>query len=157
MQVTGYKLQHAIREANDLKNLTASQWDDSLHAFADDKKMSPEDVMEKYLKHERRMVALQVAQAKYNLAVNVRVLDKEMTLCEAIKLVGGAGRTEKMWKAAAGGKKRDRYSYRDDLTRDAGQERAERTITIEAALAQATSASATRLHCARPSRPATQQ
>lgn len=139
MKITGYKLRHAIREAEHIKNLAASQWDDSLHAFPDEmeKKASPTALMAKYRECENRLAQLMLAQTRYNLAVEVEVLGERMTLCEAVKRVGGAGRAEKMWRAAAGGEKKDRYSYRNDLVRNATEVRAVRTISIEDALEQA--------------------
>ena len=137
MIVTGYQLQHAIREAEHMKNLAASQWDGCLHAFEDDEKLSPDQVMEKYRAEEERLAKLQTAQAKYNLGIEVEVLGEKMTLCRAIKLVGGAGRAEKMWRTAAAGEKRDRYSLRSDMTRSKDEVRAERTISVEDALARA--------------------
>ena len=137
MKITGYKLRHAIREAEHIKNLAASQWDDSLHAFPGESKSSPTVLMAKYQDAENRLAQLQLAQTQYNLTVMVDVQGIPMTLCEAVKRVGGAGRAEKMWRAAAGGEKKDRYSYRNDLTRNTTEIRAERTISVEAALDQA--------------------
>lgn len=137
MKTTGYKLRHAIREAEHIKNLAASQWDDSLHAFPGEAKTSPTVLMSKYQEAENRLARLQLAQTQYNIAVVVDVQGIKMTLCEAVKRVGGAGRAEKMWRSAAGGEKKERYSYRNDLTRNKDEVRAERTISIEDALEQA--------------------
>jgi hypothetical protein len=131
MQITGYKLQHAIREAEHMKNLAASQWDDSLYAFADDEKTGPAEVMGEYRVQEERLCYLQEAQARYNLRVTVDILGSRLTLCRAIKLVGGAGRAEKMWRAAASGEKKDRYSLRSELTRNKDEDRARRTISVK--------------------------
>lgn len=137
MQITGYKLQHAIRESEHMKNLAASQWDGSLHAFADEEKAGPLKVMIEYRAQEERLCALQVAQSRYNLAIEVDILGTKMSLCRAIKLVGGAGRAEKMWRSAASGEKKDRYSIRSELTRSKDEERAKPTISREDASAQA--------------------
>lgn len=139
MKTTGYKLRHAIREAEHVKNLAASQWDDSLHAFPDElaTRATPPSLMAKYVACEDRLASLQLAQTRYNLAVVVDVLGRKMTLCEAVKRVGGAGRAEKMWRAAAGGEKKDRYAMTRDLTRNKDEVRAVRTISIEDALEQA--------------------
>ena len=67
------------------------------------------------------------SQAEYNLRVKVTVLDKRMTLSEAVKFVGGAGRAEKMWRSVAAPTK-DRYGYDRD-TRDASAVVAQKTIT----------------------------
>ena len=129
MKTTGYKLRHAIREAEHIKNIAAGQWDDSLHAFPgeDETKAAPQVLMAKYVECENRLAALQLAQTRYNLAVTVTVQGQPMTLCEAVKRVGGAGRAEK----------KDRYGYNRDLTRNSTEIRAVRTISIEAALLEA--------------------
>ena len=139
MKTTGYKLRHAIREAEHIKNIAAGQWDDSLHAFPgeDETKAAPQVLMAKYVECENRLAALQLAQTRYNLAVTVTVQGQPMTLCEAVKRVGGAGRAEKMWRAASSAEKKDRYGYNRDLTRNSTEIRAVRTISIEAALLEA--------------------
>lgn len=135
MKITGYKLRHAIREAEQVKDLVASQWDDSLHVFPGDKpKELPADLMVRYQKCESRLAQLQLAQTRYNLSVIVGVLGQPMTLCEAVKRVGGAGRAEKMWRSAAAGKKKERYDFDRGLTRNKEEERAVRTISVEDAL-----------------------
>jgi hypothetical protein len=139
MKTTGYKLRHAIREAEHVKNLAASRWDDSLHAFEDELafKATPSTLMAQYVECENRLAALQLAQTRYNLGVTVDVLGTKMTLCEAVKRVGGAGRAEKMWRSAAGGEKKDVYSRGRELTRSTDEVRAMRTISVDAALAEA--------------------
>jgi hypothetical protein len=138
MKVTGYKLQHAIREAETTKNVAASQWDGSLYRFAgESKRLDPYGVMRLYQQNEDRVVCLQTAQARYNLTIEVDILGQKMTLCEAVKRVGGAGRAEKMWRGVATGEKKDRYSYDRDLVRNKDEERAVPTMSVEAALESA--------------------
>lgn len=137
MKITGYKLRHAIREADHVKNLAASQWDDSLTAFPDEYKSLPNVLMGKYVECEDALAALQLAQTRYNLAVTVEVLGAKMTLCEAVKRVGGAGRAEKMWRSAATGEKKDRYASHRDQVRNKDEVRAARTVTIDEALGYA--------------------
>jgi len=129
MKVTGYKLREAIRRWELRRKATASQFDDSLHAFEGDEKITPTGVIKTFERSDRAIAELQTAQARYNLVVTARLGDEELTLCELVKLVGGAGRVEKMWRSAALIKK-DRYSYRgDELTRDPNEVRAKRTIS----------------------------
>lgn len=131
MKVTGYKLQHALRELAHARDIAAGQFEDSLKVFPDDEKPSPEAVMNAYQDAEAKIARLQTVQADYNLRVKVSVLDKRLTLSEAVKLVGGAGRAEKMWRGVAA-PKTDRYGYDRD-TRDATAVVAKRTITTEKA------------------------
>ena len=135
MRVTGYKLRMAIREVTHTRDIAASQFDGSLQMFQGEQKETPERVMANYRKAEDTLAELQTAQCKYNLAVTVPVLDQKMTLCEAVKLVGGAGRAEKMWRSAAAGEKRDRWDRKD--TRNKDEEYAVKTISTEVATALA--------------------
>jgi hypothetical protein len=61
-----------------------------------------------------------------------------MSLCKAIKLVGGAGRREKMWRKIAAPAK-DRYGDSREV-RDKTHEMAKPTITQQQAAALATEA-----------------
>ncbi len=79
-------------------------------------------------------------QAHYNLTVMVTVLSQKMSLCEAVKRVGGAGRVEGLWRAAAGGKK-ERYGYGNDNERDPSKERAHAQMTMTEITKEAQSAS----------------
>lgn len=140
MKVTGYQLRHAIREAEHMKNLAASHWDDSLFLFEGEEKATPGLLMAKYDTCEDRLARLQTAQARYNLKVEVDVQGTKMTLCEAVKRVGGAGRAEKMWRTAAGGEKKDRYTQDRERVRNVDEIRAQRAIDVEEALRHASRA-----------------
>lgn len=135
MKISGYKLQHALRELTHARDIAAGQFDDALKAFPGDEKPTPEKVMTAFLDAEAKIARLQTVQGDYNLRVKVDVLGKRMSLSEAVKLVGGAGRAEKMWRSAAAPKK-DRYGYdRDERTE--GTIIAKRTISTEAATQKA--------------------
>jgi hypothetical protein len=110
MKVTGYAFREAIRQHELRAKAAADTFDGTLKKFPDEKKPSPQAVIEQFATSERAVARLQSAQAQYNLKVSVDVLGEHMTLSEAVKLVGGVGRIEKMWRNAAGGKK-DRYGY----------------------------------------------
>jgi hypothetical protein len=135
-----------IREAlkgHDLKRtLAAAQFESTLYAFDGEKKAAPMDVYTAFSVAERAIAKLQYAQTMVNVKVMVDVLGERLSLCEAIKRVGGASRAEKMWRKAAGEKdKKQRYSYgeSDDAgtVRKAGETRAIATIAPESAVAQA--------------------
>jgi len=128
MKITGYKLQHTLRELAHRRDTAAARFPKSLWRFEDEDKPSPEEVMAAYREAEESIAKLQTAQGKYNLAITVNVMGEEMTLSEAIKRVGGAGRMEKMWRGFAAPKK-DRYGYDDPSTRDSGVERAQRQVS----------------------------
>jgi len=129
MMINGYKLQQAIREAIAERDTQAARFEPSLSYFPGESKGDPREIARRFHEAERRLCALQTAQARYNLAVKVTVMGQSMSLCEAIKLVGGAGRSEKAWRSA-GAEKKERYSYRDD-TRQEGTIVAQKTLTLE--------------------------
>jgi len=133
MKVTGYTLREAIKE-NELKLDTASgAFNPALRVFPGDAPKQPQKVAEQLEAAEKAVVKLQVAQMRYNLMVTVEVLGERMTLAEAIKRVGGAGRIEKMWKSAIQEKTRNSYLDNDDV-RDPNQVRASRTVTSDEAM-----------------------
>jgi len=134
MKVTGHILKDAIKRTVMVRDTTASLFDGSLHAFEDDDKETPQQIADKFHAYDVMVAKLQTAQTDYNMQVRVEVGSDTMTLTEAIKSVGGAGRLEKMWRSVAGVKK-DRYSYRDEtLTRDPNEVRAKRMVTQAQAL-----------------------
>lgn len=141
MKVTGFLLREAIRRWELRRDTAANQFEDSLKRFPDDDKPTPEAVVAAFSTAETNIASLQAAQARYNLRINLDVLGAEMTLCEAVKRLGGAGRLDKMWRTAAGGKK-DRYGYRDDNPRKTDEIRATPTVTVKAAMEYANKASA---------------
>lgn len=140
MKVTGVKIKEMIRIHELRRDAVVRQYEPALHAFKDEKKTHPKEIVAKYLDAERSIARLQTAQARYNLKIEVDVVGEKMTLAEAIKRVGGAGRAEKLWRTATG-PKQDRYAYRgDDLVREEGKERAIPTVTPDQALEFATEA-----------------
>ena len=130
MKITGYRLQHAIREAMHVRDVLATQFNDNLKQFASTtKRVDLEAVYCRYDEIEKKIAELQVMQTRYNMNVHVVVLHDTVTLLQAIKLVGGAGRGEKMWRAAAGLKKHSRYGSEDERSRDV--EYAEASVPVE--------------------------
>lgn len=135
MKVTGYRLQHAIREAVHERDVLAAQFGDNTKQFpSSPTRVDLQDVYHRYSDVERRIAELQVLQARYNLNVQVVVLHDTVPLMLAVKQVGGAGRGEKMWRDAAGTRKRDRY--RDD-ERQRDTEYAEPSVPLETCMQQA--------------------
>lgn len=146
MKVTGYLLREAIKQHELRRDAASMAFDGSLKAFPNDEKPKPQELVEQFLASELAIAQLQVAQMRYNLAVTVEVTGQgtyagdKMTLAEAIKRVGGQGRSEKMWRSATGGKK-DRYasSYGEDEI-DPSRVRAKATITVNEAVKLASQA-----------------
>lgn len=139
MKTDGYALREAIKQWELRKEVAECGFSGSLHKFKDDVKETPQQIVEAYLKAEDAIAKLQVAQMRYNLAVKVEVQGEGMTLAEAIKRSGSAGRIEKMWKTATSQERHHRYGD-DGLTRVANQERAEATLDAKTAMNLATHA-----------------
>lgn len=128
MKITGWQLREALKMWELRKGAAEKLFPESLHKFKGEEKDSPQSIIDQYLKAETAIARIQVAQMRFNLAVNVTVENTSMTLAEAIKRVGAAGRVEKMWGTIT--PKKDRYSLDFATTRDPSQERAEATVSI---------------------------
>lgn len=149
MIVTGYKLQQALRELHHRRDIATKQFSDGLYQFKGDDKPVPRDAFRLFKDAERKIARLQVAQMRYNLEVTVELQGAVVTLAEAVKLVGSAGRGEKMWRSTALGDKRSRYGYGDsERSRSTDKEYAIRMVTTgeatEMAIAEGKYASALR-------------
>jgi len=132
--ITGYLLREAIRRWELRRDTASNQFEDSLTKFPGETKPDPNGLSAQFAHAEDVIAKLQTAQNRYNLAIEVEVLNGTMTLAEAVKRLGGAGRLEKMWRTAAGGSnKKDRYGYQSD-TRQAGEIRAEKTVSVQVAM-----------------------
>lgn len=138
MKITGYQIRAALRGFELDRKVAARQFKDSLHFFEGEQKGNPDELMGRFCDSETRVARLQVLQARYNLAVNVKVMDETMTLHEAVKAVSGANRTEKMWRDCAH-KKQARRGYGTDanLQRKDDDVFAQRAVTIDEAAVRA--------------------
>jgi hypothetical protein len=130
MQVTGYTLREAIRRQQLRRDTIAAQFSDTLHVFEGEEKQSPDEIATALMKAEKAVAGLQAAQDEYNLHVKVTgKIIGEMTLCAAVKLVGGTGRLEKMWRTAAA-PKQDRYGVERDIVRNKDEVRARSAMNV---------------------------
>lgn len=136
VKVTGYKLQGVLRELTARKDVLSAQFEDSRFVFSGENKPNPVALGTEILALERQIASLQTVQSAYNLQVVVLVQGAPMTLAEAVKTVGGAGRIEKMWRSYAKSTgSEDRYGMRTSLTRSKDDEKAERAVSHEEAAA----------------------
>lgn len=102
MKLTGYRIRERLNALLIDHKIAADAFSGSLVYFEDDGQgETPDSVASRFAEAERKVASLQAVQARYNLAVPVEVQGERMTLCEAIKRVGGAGRLEKMWRDAS--------------------------------------------------------
>lgn len=146
--VTGYKLRAAVKQLEMQLEAAVRTFNDSLVKFPSETKAAPVDAMGDFLSLEARIAKLQAAQAEYNTKVTVNVLGNDMTLAEAVKRVGGAGRAVAMWKKAAGATDpnsryyRDTSPYENMRSRNKDEEYAQRTISDKDATLQAVASEA---------------
>lgn len=130
MKTTGYKLKQSIQILEMQKASLDTEFEDALTAFKNESKRLPSDISTEIQKTEEQIALLQTAQARFNIAVTVVVDGQTMSLCQAIKMVGGAGRAEKRWKTLT---KNQTQQYRS-VVRDTNQEYASLTYTTKDAL-----------------------
>lgn len=141
MKTDGYMLRDALKAQALQKEAAEKAFKGSLHKFEDEKKLSPQEVVDRLRMAELAIAKLQVAQMRYNLAVEVKVAGETMTLADAIKRIGAVGRAEKMWRSVTPPVERRSYMMDDiDPTRDPNQVRAKRTIETDEAVALAAKA-----------------
>lgn len=136
MKITGWALREAIKTWELRKDTAARAFPGTLKAFPDETKPKPEEMVRQFLAAEEAIAKLQVAQTRYNLLVQINLEGRTITLCEAVKRIGGLGRAEKMWRTATGSKP-DRYGYNSDDVRQEGQVRAKETVTVSEAAVKA--------------------
>lgn len=141
MEVTGYMLKEGLKMKSIELSSIQTLFNESLYKFPDEKKMSPQEVVAAIVALEEDISLLQTAQSYYNLNVKVTVNKiGKLSLEQAIKLVGGAGRVSKMWRTAAKGNTRDRWSMSNVDVRRKDEEIASPTIKKEEALQHAKNA-----------------
>jgi hypothetical protein len=133
MKVSGYTLREAIKEYELRSSAAATGFDRTIRAFKSEvesgAKDKPQEVVDRFLASQLAVARLQTVQSEYNLKVFLTVDGSSISLTQAVKMIGGLARAEKMWRSVASPKK-DRYGYDDlDRERDPTKERAEAQIT----------------------------
>lgn len=143
MKINGYKIQHRLKELRDRRDIAASQFSNGLWQFEaeQDSKIHPNEAMATFADCEYKIARLQVLQARYNLVVEVTAGDQTMTLHEAVKRIGGAGRMEKMWRTAAASTGTDKYGYGRTMERSKENEYAQRMISVDECMESSNAAS----------------
>src|SRR3990167_8019674 len=130
-EVTGYTLREALKRWRIRRDVADKQFKDSLWAFASDEgqKVSSEQISKNYAEADYNLAKLQEIQQEFNRTVAIDVQGRKMTLALAIKLVGGVGRRESMWRNAATDTGRDRRYYGGrEMSRSTDEEHAKRTV-----------------------------
>ena len=124
----------ALREQSQTIN---SQFVGSLFRFHEnvEEKPEPRELMKRYLEAEKRVAALQTAQATYNIQVKVEVLGERMSLQQAVKLIGSATRIKNNWLTASkNSPESNSYSSYNELVRDKDNLYAQRVVGVEECL-----------------------
>lgn len=137
LSVNGYKIRESLRRAIQRRQVTSGTFESTLYAFDGEDKPKPKQVAVAFQKADEEIAKLQELQQAYNQYVKIGGQGsglKEMTLALAVKLVGGAGRMEKMWRDVAF-EKRDGYGYdRHEKTRSKDEIYAKRQVSQEDAM-----------------------
>lgn len=143
MQINGYVLREAIKRWELRRNTAEKLFGQSLWRFDGDEKADVMTTAKQYEDADLNVAVLQTAQVRLNEKVDASVKVKgkivAMTLGEAVKRVGGAGRIEKMWRNVTTDKQ-DRYDRGEERSRDKDQIQAKRTVSQSVALEKATEA-----------------
>lgn len=141
MKATGHQLKESLKFHQLRLSAMKGHFDKSLYAFEDEEKPSPHQIDQDVFEVERTIARVQTAQAWYNLNVNVVAGQETITLMEAIKAIGGAGRRESRWRSACTPRK-DPYSFGNKSipTRNDNEIAAKAMVTFAKALEQATEA-----------------
>ena len=136
MHINGHRIKTRLREFQTERDALQAQFTDSLLAFPGDTKPTPENLDAGLLTLERKIATLQTLQDRYNLDVQVVVVQggEPIALALAINVVGGLERAAKRWKAIATGKNDERsYFSRSEVRKDDERYR-EPTVDAQRAL-----------------------
>ena len=140
--LNGYMLREAIKRWIMRRDTASKQFGSSLFQFDEDYEggQIPEDnnplaISSVFKKADDAVAKLETLQQAYNLKVPVKLRGQTVTLSYAVKRVGGAGRIDKMWRSAAVDDGTERH-YSRQITRQDGERRARKMVTMPIALGQ---------------------
>lgn len=122
MKINGYVLREAIKRWTSQRNMANTLFTESILYFKGDEKPNLEKLMQQFLQADKNLCELQSIQQQYNQKVICQVQSEKIPLALCVKLVGGAGRSERLWREAAGNVKRSRYSSYDEPVRQRNKE-----------------------------------
>jgi hypothetical protein len=97
MEVTGYQLREALKKHSLTLQNIERKFNKAMYRFADQEKEHPTKLAAQVFELERRIVRLQAAQTQYNLLVKVDFQGQKISLAEAVRLQGVAGRNAGRW------------------------------------------------------------
>jgi hypothetical protein len=107
MNINGVTIREALKRWEMRREAAVRRFNSSFFAKPSDiaakKATNPDEIMKEFERCEDAVATLQAVQARYNLETSVSFQfngkNVRMSLTEAVKRVGGAGRAENMWRA----------------------------------------------------------
>jgi hypothetical protein len=102
MKINGYKLQHMLADLKQERDTLTALFDKESRAFPGDVAGDLMAVSENLERCEAEIVHVQEVQNAYNRQVVVELAGKPVALAAAIKLAGGLGRIEGIWRKLVG-------------------------------------------------------
>lgn len=136
---TGYMLRSAISRWVLRRDTAVSQFPDVFACFPGEEKPMPLEIAQRISKAEYAIAVLQTLQAKYNLSVTIHHAGSEMSLAQGIKMLGGIGRLEKLWRERVAKPKSNLYTLTRDDVRNKDEIRAVPRMTADMIVARAES------------------
>lgn len=135
MKITGYQILDRIEQLKEQVQTLEAQFKSGLFVFEAERgtKSDPRDLMRDFEDCERKVAALQEAQAAYNLQVQLNVGGETVSLHRAVKLLGSLNRVKSQWKIATQDE-HNPYAYIGQKARDKENEYAERIVPLAEAL-----------------------
>jgi hypothetical protein len=112
-----------------------NSFDDTLSYFEGEQVPNPLGAAADILTLERKLGIWQAAQKFVNISVGFPFKSRDMSLQEAISVVGGYGRVSKLMRTAAGGGKKDPYRRGRSESRSSTELIAKPSVTKDKALA----------------------
>ena len=128
LEVTGYMLRSAILRWALRRDTAVGQFPDTFTCFPGEEKSTPVEIAERLSRAEDAIAELQTLQVRYNLGITIKVAGREMPLAQGVKMLGGLGRLEKLWRVQVT-KPKDRYGYDRSEVRNKDEIRAQSRMT----------------------------
>jgi hypothetical protein len=144
--INGYRIREAMKQWHNRRQIASTQYNNSLYYFEGEDNLPLDQVVKNFQQADENYAKLQELQQWYNARVIVDTKNADgkpvmMSLSYAVKVLGGAGRVEKMWRDACS-EKQDRYgNYGRDRERDKDKEYAKRSVSIPEATKRVEAAS----------------
>jgi hypothetical protein len=143
MKVNGHQLREAIKRWEMKRETVLRGFDKSFfRKKSEETKKSPIEIAAEFKKCEFIIAKLQAAQTRYNIETTVEFVEDsslmKISLCEAVKRIGGYGRLESMWRKASLQEEDPNEDMKMRYSESTKIEWPVRVTSIETAVAEAT-------------------